>query len=135
MSMDGQFENADSKAYWAAAREGRLLFQKCCACGHVQHPPRHQCSACWTDGLAEIESSGRGRIESLTVVRRAPIASFRNKVPYVVVSVVMDEGPRMIANLLDDEALTAKPDDHVTICFVPDDAGNVLPQFKRPAHS
>ena len=124
-----QFETADNRDFWNAAGEGRLIFQTCRDCGHVQHPPRHLCGSCWSDALANVQSTGCGRIESLTVVRRAPVSAFRAKVPYVVVAVAMDEGPRMIANLLGDDAQDAQPDDRVTVCFETDESGQVLPQF------
>jgi uncharacterized protein len=123
--------NADSVQYWQGAQEGRLLFQRCQSCGSVQFPPRHQCSTCWSADLEWIQSSGAGIVESFTVVRRAPIERFRAKAPYVVVAVRVAEGPRMIANLLGDDALKVKIGDTVQVVFPPADEGFVLPQFQR----
>lgn len=133
MNVLNQLENGDTKSFWTAVSDGRLVFQRCVPCGHVQHPPRHQCSTCWSDQLDQVESTGRGAIESLTVVRRAPTPAFRAKVPYVVVAVIMDEGPRMIANLLGNAARDARPADRVEIIFAADDEGTTLPQFKLAA--
>ncbi len=125
-----QFANGDSTGYWEAARNHRLEFQGCRSCGHVQFPPRHQCARCWSTDIEGIESSGRGVIESVTIVRRAPLLQFRERVPYAIASVVCEEGPRMITNLVGDGALDARIGDAVVVCFEPDADGNILPQFQ-----
>lgn len=125
-----QFANGDSMAYWQAARDHKLEFQSCHSCGHVQFPPRHQCARCWNEDIGAMEASGRGVIESVTIVRRAPLSQFRERVPYAVAAVICEEGPRMITNLVGEGALDAKIGDDVTVCFEPDDQGNVLPQFR-----
>lgn len=131
--MSEKLSNGDSASFWAAAAEGRLVFQKCGECGHVQFPPRHMCAKCWSASVADVPSTGEGVIESVTVVRRAPVAAFRNEVPYVVVSVILDDGPRMITNLLGDDALDAAIGDRVAVTFAENAVGNVLPQFRRSA--
>jgi uncharacterized OB-fold protein len=123
--------NGDSLEYWKGAREGRLLFQKCGACGSVQFPPRHQCSACWETDLEWIESAGTGTVESFTIVRRAPIPAFRGKVPYVVAAILVDEGPRMITNVVGEDALEVAVDDRVEVIFPQDGDAAALPQFRR----
>ena len=129
------FENADAKPYWDGAREGRLLLQRCPNCGHTQFPPRRLCVKCWSDDLAWVESSGRGTIESFTVVHRAPTPELRASVPYVVASVLLAEGPRMITNLVGPDVLNVAIDDPVAVTFVPDTSGRALPQFQRtPGH-
>jgi uncharacterized protein len=124
-------ENADSKPYWEGARQGRLLFQRCNNCGHLQFPPRHLCVKCWSDSLGWIESSGRGTVESFTIVHRAPTPDLREKVPYVVAVVLLAEGPRMVTNIVGSDTLQVAIDDNVEATFVTDPAGRVLPQFQR----
>jgi uncharacterized OB-fold protein len=121
--------NGDSAQYWAAAKEGRLLFQKCRSCGAVQFPPRYHCGECWADTIDWTESAGRGTIESFTIVHRAPIPSFQDKVPYAIVSVKMEEGVRMIANLLGDiEDVRIGEPVKVAFSFVEQ---QTIPQFRR----
>ncbi|PRX10790.1 UNVERIFIED_ORG: hypothetical protein BCL66_103200 [Martelella mediterranea] len=122
--------NGDSAEYWKSAREEKLLFQKCSHCGQVQFPPRYHCAACWQAEPDWIESSGRGTVESFTIVRRAPLPAFRDKVPYVVASVIVEEGPRMIAAITGDNALDVKIGDAVTVDFQPTDEGETLPVFR-----
>lgn len=131
--MPMNIENADSKPYWEGARAGRLLLQHCKDCGHVQFPPRHICVTCWSDHLDWTESSGRGTIESFTIVHRAPLPEFRSQVPYVVATVLLEEGPRMVTNVVGPGALDVAIDNSVSVVFEPDHAGRVLPQFQRQA--
>jgi uncharacterized OB-fold protein len=126
--MTSNIENGDSKPYWEGAREGRLRFQQCKSCGHTQFPPRHLCVKCWNDELVWTDSAGQGRVESFTIVHRAPTPELRNKVPYVVAAVLFDEGPRLITNVVGPRALEVTIGDPVTVTFVTDSAGCVLPQ-------
>lgn len=124
-----EFANGDSQRYWQAAREGRLEFQQCQSCQHIQFPPRFQCEKCWENSLAPYTCAGTGSIESVTTVERAPLPQFRDKAPYVVVSVITTEGPRMITNLIGENALNAAIGDAVEVAFEEDHNGNMLPQW------
>jgi uncharacterized protein len=122
--------NGDSQDFWNGARDGRLVFQKCRLCSSIQFPPRHHCAICWESELDAYDSSGRGTVESLTIVRRAPTAAFSAKVPYVVAAIVVEEGPRMITNLVGDGVLNARIGDSVVVTFPQNTDGMVLPQFR-----
>ena len=130
MSDHFRYANGDSLEYWQAAKEGRLVFQKCRDCGHVQFPPRHHCESCWKAELDWTQSAGSGEVESFTIVRRAPLPDFRDKVPYVVAAIAVEEGPRMLTNLVGDNALDVAVGDKVKVTFQPDEDGEILPQFK-----
>jgi uncharacterized OB-fold protein len=122
--------NGDSAAYWQGVEDGQLLFQKCAACGKVQFPPRHHCGSCWEGSLEWVESTGRGEVESFTIVRRTPVPAFRDKVPYVVASILLPEGPRMIAELVGDAAFGVSIGDKVTVDFTKAPDGTTLPVFR-----
>lgn len=125
-------ENPDSAPYWQAAREERLVMQRCDDCGHIRFPPRLLCPSCHSAGTRWVELSGRGRVASFTVMRRAPAPAFQARVPYVLALIDLDEGPRMMANIVGDDALEVALDEPVTVCFEargPD--GFKLPQFRR----
>ena len=123
--------NGDSAGYFAAAAEGRLVFQKCRHCGNVQFPPRHQCTECWEADLDWADSTGKAVVESFTIVRRAPLPAYRDEVPYVVASVIVEEGPRMITNIIGDDALDVQIGDKVSVAFKPGAEGDTLPVFRR----
>ena len=84
--------------WWDATREGRLLVQRCEACGHHQHPPRALCTTCGsTDNLGWIESAGTATVDACTVVERAPADG--QTPPYVVARVRLPEGPILLTNI------------------------------------
>ena len=123
--------NADSLPYWNAARERKLLIRKCSACAALHFMPRYLCPVCWSDQLEWVESKGAGSVHSFTVIRRAPMAAFAPRTPYVVALIDLDEGPRMIANLIGDDALAVAIGDRVTVTFEDRGDGAMLPQFNR----
>ena len=123
--------NADSKVYWEAAAREELLLRRCTACGKHHFPPRYLCPKCWSDELEWTKSTGKGAVYSLTVMYRAPMPAFAKRVPYVVALIDLDEGPRMMANILGENALQTQVGDRVSVCFEARAGGSKLPQFKR----
>jgi uncharacterized OB-fold protein len=91
---------AQSRPFWDGCREGRLLLQRCRACGRHQFYPRLMCVHCDADALDWVEAAGSGRLESFTVVRRAVSAAYAPETPYVVALVALDEGPVMMSNVV-----------------------------------
>jgi uncharacterized OB-fold protein len=86
--------------FWAAAREGRLVIQHCPACGHFQHYPRPWCTNCLHQDPEFVESDGTGTIYTFTVIRRSPVPAFAARVPYVLAFVDLDEGVRLVTNIV-----------------------------------
>ena len=123
--------NADSSPYWNAARERRLLLRKCTACGELHFMPRHLCPVCWSDQLEWIESKGTGSVHSFTIIRRAPLPAFAARAPYVLALIDLDEGPRMMANVLGEDALSVRIGDRVKVTFEERGEGAMIPQFLR----
>ncbi|MGP8059792.1 MAG: Zn-ribbon domain-containing OB-fold protein [Acidimicrobiales bacterium] len=88
----------DTAPYWSAAREGRLVIQRCTACGAHQLYGRDRCLVC--RGPVEwVPASGRGTVYSFTVIRQNYARPFRDQIPYVVALVDLAEGPRVMTNL------------------------------------
>lgn len=90
--------SAFSEPWFEACNAGRLLIQHCGGCGHYQFYPRIVCRHCGAAEPAWVEASGRGVIASFTVVRR-PISE-AYAAPYVVALVDLEEGPRMMSNIV-----------------------------------
>ena len=93
----------DTAAYWAAARKHRFIIQKCTDCGEFQFYPRGVCSHCLSSALEWQEASGRGEVYSYSVNYRAPHPGFADKTPFVLALVTLEEGPRMMTNIVDCE--------------------------------
>lgn len=89
-----------SAPYWRAAREGRLVVQRCESCGHAQFYPRSLCTRCSSERLAWSACSGRGRVKTFTVIRRAVSAAYEADVPYVVALIELEEGPTLMSNVV-----------------------------------
>lgn len=120
---------ADGRPFWTAAAEGRLVLQRCRSCDRTRFPPRYQCPFCWSPEMDWIDASGRGEIESITIVRRSPTPVFRDRIPYPIVAVTLPEGVRMITNLIGEGSMEAHIGAEVVVCFEQRENG-ALPQFK-----
>jgi uncharacterized OB-fold protein len=90
----------DSAVYWQGLHDGKLLVQKCQDCHEFQLYPRDRCLAC-RGPVAFVEATGRGTIYSFTVIRQNYSRPFRDWIPYVVALVDLEEGPRLMTNLID----------------------------------
>jgi uncharacterized protein len=90
--------NAEFYAYCAA---GELRFQRCIACATWRHPPRARCAVCGSEKSEWALATGNGQVYSWTITHRAIDPGFADEVPYAVVVVEMDEGPRLVGNLRD----------------------------------
>jgi uncharacterized OB-fold protein len=87
-------------AYWLAARRGMILLQRCETCDAVLHPPAPVCPGGSGHELRWFEASGRGRLAAFTSVEHAAHPAVRDRLPYLVALVDLDEGPRFICNLV-----------------------------------
>ena len=89
----------DSAPYWSAAHDGRLVVQHCLVCGAHQLYARDRCRVC--RGRVEwVDASGRGTVYSFTVIRQNYSRPFRDWIPYVVALVDLEEGPRVMTNVV-----------------------------------
>lgn len=86
--------------FWAAVKRHELELQKCAACGAFRFIPTEIC-ACGSAKYSWEPVSGRGEVYTYTVVHRAPTAAYQADAPYVIAHVTLEEGPRMISNLVD----------------------------------
>ncbi len=87
--------------FWDGLNEGEVRMQHCMACGSYQHPPESFCYAC---GSTEIEwetVAGGGEVYSFIVVHQPYHVAFRDRLPYVVATVQLDEGPRMLGPIFE----------------------------------
>jgi len=89
------------RPFFAAARENRLVVQRCEGCGRRRFPPREICSECLCRDARWVESVGRGTVVSFNVMHQVYHPAFAAEVPYAVVLVELEDGGRMIANVVD----------------------------------
>jgi hypothetical protein len=89
----------DTQPYWDGLHQGRLRLQRCADCGKPRHYPRPVCDACYSMNVAWMDASGNGRVHSWTVTHHAFHPGFKPDLPYTLVTVDLDEGVRMQAQL------------------------------------
>ncbi|MBL8570716.1 MAG: Zn-ribbon domain-containing OB-fold protein [Phreatobacter sp.] len=90
--------------HWNGLKQGRLMFQRCRACGHAWLPAREACPQCLAVEPEWQESAGRGAVVSWVVYHTAYDAAFKDRLPYDVTCVALDEGPRILTNVIDSDA-------------------------------
>ena len=123
----------DTQPFWDAVKRHQLLLPKCKACGQLHYFPRRFCPHCFSWDLEWVRCSGKGKLYSY-VINHCPAPGFEEEAPYVIAVVELDEGPRMLSNLIDIEPTpeAVQVDMPVEILF--QDVNEELSMFKfRPA--
>ena len=92
--------NFDTQEFWDATAEGRFLLKRCDDCGVVIWYPRFLCPDCSSTNTSWFEATGKGTVYSYTVPRRGN-GPYREAAPFVVAYVELEEGPRILTNLVD----------------------------------
>ena len=119
----------ETSAFWDATAAGRLLLARCDACGTVIWYPKTYCPECGGLSVSWIEASGAGTIYSFSVVHRGP-GAFRDAVPFVVAYVELEEGPRVLTNIVGcdpDQLSIGQP---VQVVFCDTGQGSALYRFE-----
>jgi uncharacterized protein len=92
--------NSWTMEFWKGAKEGRLTIQKCKDCNTNIFYPRMSCPFCFSDKLEWVESSGKGKIYTYTVVRSNAPSAFIADMPFVIAVVRMEDGVQMLTNIV-----------------------------------
>ncbi len=120
----------DSAVFWDAAAEGRLVAQACADCGRLRHPPRPMCPSCNSLVTEVRELSGNGTLYSYGILHHPQHPAF--DYPVLGALVDLDEGVRLVTNLVDVEPAAIRIGMRVEATFVPTSGGAQVPVF-RPA--
>ncbi len=121
-----------ARPFWDAAREHRLLLQHCADCDQPIHYPRIACPHCGSPRLDWRPASGRASVYSYTVVVSNAPSAFLDDMPYVVAVVELEEGVRMLSNIVGCDADRLRCDMAVEVVFEKLNDEFTLPKF-RPA--
>ena len=123
------------KQFWDATAEGRLLLPRCADCQTVIWYPRPYCPACASLNVVWFEASGRGSIYSFTVNRRgqADLSAYREAGTYVLAYVELEEGPRVMTNIVDCDPESVKIGQPVQLVFHATGEGTALARFRPTA--
>ena len=118
--------------FWALCNEERLCFQRCSGCGLWRHVPRDMCAECWSTEWEWVQSSGKGKLYTWTVVERPMHSGFFADVPYASIIVELEEGVRMVSMMRDLPMDELKINLPVEVVFERASETVALPYF-RPA--
>jgi len=144
--------DSEHRGYFEAAKQGKLMVQKCKDCGKLRGHMGAGCPFCTSLNWEWQQVSGKGAIYSYQIVTQAIQPAFRDWVPYPIVLVELDEqrrvpwhdaeegeyvSVRLVANLVKPNDPT-KPEDQenvaigkrVEVCFTDLDDKLALPQFR-----
>ena len=89
-----------TRPFWEAAKRHELVMPRCTTCDHLFFYPRSECPRCLSNQLEWVRVSGRGRLHTYTIVYQPANAAFRDDTPYIYAVVQLDEGPRMVSNVV-----------------------------------
>ncbi len=118
--------------YWKAAKRHELMIQRCKTCSKYVFYPRTMCPFCLSTKLEWVKASGKGIVYSYTVVAQNAAPGFREECPYIYAIVELDEGSRMVTNIVDCPIEDCKIGMPVTVVFDDVTPEITLPKF-RPA--
>ena len=104
----------ETKPFWDGLREQKLMLPKCGDCGRAFFYPRIICPHCQSRNVGWIQGSGRGKLYSFEIAYQTISRAFKVKPPYVLAMIELEEGARMLSNLIDVE-----PDPKKIRCDMP----------------
>lgn len=114
--------NPESKPFFDAAREGKLLLKTCLSCSQLHYYPRVLCPLCGSNRTQWVPAKGAGKVYSYSVMRR--VAE-----PYAIAYVTLEEGITVLTNLVDCNFDGLRIDDPVRLVFKPAEGGEMIPMF------
>jgi uncharacterized OB-fold protein len=119
-----------SEGFWQGCARGELVIQRCDECLRLRHYPQPLCPHCRGAQSSWQPVSGRGEIYSYAVCHRAFHPAFADALPYVVATVELEEGVRMVTDLAGVDPGELRIGMPVQVCFERVDDELVLPRFR-----
>ncbi len=114
--------NPETQEFWDAASKGELLLKKCEDCGNYHYYPRAVCPHCFSDKTTWVKASGTGEIYTYSVMKRS-------KIPYAIAYVTVDEGVKLMTNIVDADLDALAIGQKVKVVFKPSEDGQLVPMF------
>lgn len=124
------FPDGDTKEFWDGAKKHELLVQKCSQCDSYRYPPSPICPKCFSSNFKWEKVSGKGEVYSFTIVRVAVRPEWTSDVPYALATIRLDEGVRMVSDIIDCPVDNVKIGMRVQVAFDDVTEQFTLPKFK-----
>ena len=118
----------DTRAFWEATKAHELRYQVCDDCGGIVFYPRRHCTHCLSMSLSWKTSTGQGTIYTFSIVRQSYHPAFRARAPYVIAWIDLDEGFRLLSNVVGIDPNDVRVGQRVRVEWEDDDAVS-LPLF------
>jgi hypothetical protein len=119
----------EAEAFWSATERRQFVLPWCTSCGQAFWYPRPVCPRCLRPDVEWRPASGRGAVYAVSVMHRPAYPGMAERVPYAVALVDLDEGVRMLTNVVDVDAEEVRVGMEVTVAWEPMSDGRNLPVF------
>jgi uncharacterized OB-fold protein len=123
----------ESKGFWEACARHELYLQRCGGCGRVRYYPRALCPSCLCDVIEWVRCTGRGSVYTFTVTYQNQAPGFRDELPYVMAYVELEEGVRLLTNLVGCAPDAVRIGMAVEVVFEDATPALALPKFRPSA--
>jgi len=121
----------ENRWFWEACARHELYLQRCGACSTIRFYPRALCPSCLSSKTDYVRASGHGTVYTFTVTYQNQAAGFRDELPYVMAYVELDEGPRILTNVVNTPVGAVSIGMPVEVVFEDVDEGIAIPKFQR----
>jgi uncharacterized protein len=120
---------SETKAFWDATSNGQLVLPRCSSCGATLWYPKGFCPLCASSSIEWVPSSGRGVIYSFSISRKGS-GVWADHSPYVIAYVELDEGPRVLTNIVGCDVGDVRIGMPVEVMFNPTEEGPAVYRFR-----
>ena len=120
----------ETKPFWDGCKRRELLLQRCTSCTNFQYYPRGCCANCYSFDLEWVKSAGKGTVYTYTLTYRTSDPTFRGRTPYALAYVELDEGVRMLTNIVECDPQSVKIGMPVEVTFEDVSPEIAIPVFK-----
>ena len=120
----------DSKIYWDSANDKKLMVQYSIETEEYFLYSKQLTNATNSNKIEWRQVSGKGEIYSFTIVYAPAGPAFKEDTPYIVASIKLDEGARIISNILTDKIEEVCIGDRVKVVFEKQNDGFTIPKFE-----
>ena len=121
----------ETEEYWKAAKRHELFLQRCNACEEVIYFPRVMCYRCLSEDLGWFKSTGLGAVYSFTIIHQVAHQGFEVDVPYVYAIIDLDDGARMISNVVNIDPSAVQVGMRVKVTFDDVTSEISIPKFEQ----
>jgi len=122
--------NELNQPYWGSLVKGNLSFQHCTCCGHNWLPARSECPQCLEDKWTWQVATGKAKLISWVVYHMAYHPAFAQRLPYAVAVVELEEGARLISNVIGVDDFESLKIDQALHLVIEQEQGLAIPRFK-----